>query len=85
VYKATSKDLIEDVPEGTVYFQQAGGGGGYGDAFARPPERVRKDVRNGVVSVEKARSDYGVIIRPETMELDPEATARLRSSRKEDG
>ncbi|MBI4775942.1 MAG: hydantoinase B/oxoprolinase family protein [Deltaproteobacteria bacterium] len=81
IYKAASKDLIEDVPEGTVYFQQAGGGGGYGDPYARSSERVRKDVRNGVVSIEKARSDYGVVIHPETLEPDPEATARLRMGR----
>src|SRR5499427_1311892 len=38
------------------------GGGGWGDPFARPAERVAEDVRNGVVSVESARTSYGVVI-----------------------
>lgn len=33
VYKTTSKDLVEDVPEGTILFQQAGGGVAYGFVF----------------------------------------------------
>ena len=33
VYKTTSKDLVEDVPSGTILFQQAGGGVGYGFVF----------------------------------------------------
>jgi len=35
-------------------------------------------VRNGFVSVEKAREDYGVAIDPATLEIDAAATARLR-------
>ncbi len=38
------------------------GGGGYGDPFERDPERVLRDVRDGRVSVERARADYGVVI-----------------------
>ncbi len=82
VYKALSKDLIEDVPAGTIYFQQAGGGGGYGPPYLRPVEKVLKDVRNDVVSVEKAREDYGVVIDPETLEVDREATEKLREQMK---
>ena len=32
VYQTTSKDLVENVPEGTILYQLAGGGGGYGKA-----------------------------------------------------
>jgi len=39
------------------------GGGGYGDPFERDPARVLDDVREGRVSVEGARNDYGVIHR----------------------
>jgi len=35
------------------------GGGGYGDPKERDPEAVRADVRNGYVSAEAARADYG--------------------------
>jgi N-methylhydantoinase B/oxoprolinase/acetone carboxylase alpha subunit len=38
------------------------GGGGLGNALARPVESVLEDVRQGYVSVERARSDYGVVV-----------------------
>ncbi len=78
VYQATTKDLIEGVGKGTEFFQQAGGGGGCGDPRTRPLAKVMRDVINGVVSPEKARSDYGVVVDPETLELDRKATAELR-------
>ena len=67
------------MPAGTVYFQQAGGGGGWGDPHERPAEKVLRDVRNGLVSVEKAREDYGVVIDTTTWTVDEAATASLRS------
>jgi N-methylhydantoinase B len=36
------------------------GGGGYGDPSARDPDRILQDVRDGFVTVEGARRDYGV-------------------------
>ena len=68
VYKTTTKDLLDNVPKGTVYFQQAGGGGGYGNPLERPVEQVVKDVKNGVISVEKAKEDYGVVVDTRTFE-----------------
>ena len=53
-------------------------GGGYGDPLAREPERVRADVVNGAVSDDAARDIYGVAFKPETREVDPEATGALR-------
>jgi N-methylhydantoinase B len=37
-----------------------GGGGGFGDVKERDPEEVRRDVRNGHVSLQAARDRYGV-------------------------
>jgi len=74
----TSKDLIEGVPGGTLYFQHAGGGGGYGDPKERPVEKVQRDVRNGVVSVAAARELYGVVLEAGSWDVDEDATARLR-------
>ena len=55
------------------------GGGGYGNPHERPVEKVVWDVRNGLVSIEGAKKDYGVVIAdPETLEVDTAATARLR-------
>jgi N-methylhydantoinase B len=55
-----NKDLITGVPKGTVYHQQAGGGGGYGDPKRRDRAKVREEVRDGVISAEVAREVYGV-------------------------
>ena len=80
-YLCTTKDLVENVPKGTTYFQQAGGGGGYGDPFLRPVEKVAQEVRNGIISFAAAERDYGVAVDPETFAVKEEETQRLRSSR----
>jgi N-methylhydantoinase B len=56
------------------------GGGGWGDPFARPAERVREDVLRRFVSVDGARRDYGVALDPATFEVDEAETARLRAA-----
>ena len=78
VYRTTTKDLVEDVPAETIYYQEAGGGGGYGDPKERPIDLVRKEVRNGIISVESAKEDYGVVIDSKTFTVDTEATEALR-------
>jgi len=59
-YKALSKDLIEEIPKGTVYRQIAGGGGGYGPPHERDKDAVNEDVLNEVVSKDQARNEYKV-------------------------
>lgn len=71
-------DLITDVPQGTVYHQLAGGGGGYGPPHDRPRERVAEEVRNGIISLPAARDVYGVVVDADTFEIDEQATASLR-------
>ena len=39
------------------------GGSGYGDPFARDPQRVLDDVVSGYVSLEAAEHEYGVVVR----------------------
>jgi hypothetical protein len=39
---------------------------------------VLEDVKNGLVSVERAASEYSVVIDAETQEIDHEATRGLR-------
>jgi N-methylhydantoinase B len=55
-----NKDLITGVPNGTVYRQHAGGGGGYGDPRLRDRDTLRREVRDGVVSSQAARELYGL-------------------------
>ena len=63
---------------GEVISIQTPGGGGYGDPFKRPAQRVLADVRMGLISVERAREAYGVAVHPETLEFDRDATLALR-------
>ncbi len=41
-----------------------GNGGGFGDPARRDPDLVRRDVKNGLVSAERAREVYGITIEP---------------------
>ncbi len=64
-------------PGDYVEFHSAGGGG-YGSPFDRDPEDVVQDVKNGYVSIEKACEDYGVIITPNSLEVNEAATVAYR-------
>lgn len=66
------------ISAGTVVQTMTGGGGGYGLVFERPCEEVLSDVRDGYVSVEGARREYGVVIDPDTLAVDEAATTKLR-------
>jgi N-methylhydantoinase B len=57
-----------------------GGGGGWGNAFEREPERVAEDVKQGFVSVDAAKRDYGVVVDPKTFAVDEAATKELRKA-----
>ncbi len=58
-----SKD-VTSIPRGTVFHQRAGGGGGYGDPRLRSRETLAAEVRDGVISREAARREYGAQIDP---------------------
>jgi N-methylhydantoinase B len=59
----------------------SGGGAGVGDPAERDPEKVRWDVINKFVSLEKAREIYKVAINPKTLQIDLEETRILRGQR----
>ena len=80
-HRPQSKEIVPDIPTGTVMRQVAGGGGGYGAPCHRPAEQVAKEVRNGILSSQKAREVYGVVVSPETLKADSAETDRLRGSR----
>jgi N-methylhydantoinase B len=52
--------------------------GGYGDPLERDPQRVLDDVIDEFISVESARTLYGVVIDPASGLMDHEATSQLR-------
>jgi len=78
-------DREEDVGKIDVLYLDPGdtlligtqGGGGYGDPLDRPMGNVLHDVHEGLVSRERARRDYGVVVMDE--HVDAEATTRLRA------
>jgi N-methylhydantoinase B len=74
-------DHVKVSPGDELYYQ-TWGAGGYGDALTREVERVEKDVRFRLVSVEKAKASYGVVIDKKTMKVDKAATEKLRAEMK---
>jgi N-methylhydantoinase B len=69
---------------GSVLSMLSGGGGGFGLADERSPERVLDDVVNGYVSPALARSEYKCIVRKtqRAYTLDQDGTRALRSLRR---
>lgn len=67
---------------GDIIVKLSGGGSGVGDPLDRDPEKVRRDVVHGLVSLERAREAYGVVLDPRTLEIDAAATEQLRKSRR---
>jgi N-methylhydantoinase B len=55
-----SKDMIHGIPDGTLYYQIAGGGGGYGNPKRRNRHAVEQDFQNGIISKEAAEKIYGM-------------------------
>jgi N-methylhydantoinase B len=81
--------VLGDIGKRTVYRPElhevirlwSGGGGGYGDPFARDPAAVARDVAAGLVSSERARDVYGVVLTGG--EVDRAATDALRRGHRE--
>jgi N-methylhydantoinase B len=69
----------------TIFRYLTNGGGGFGKALEREPERVKVDVRDGYVTIEGAARDYGVVVTgdpdndPEGLQIDQPATDRRRA------
>jgi N-methylhydantoinase B len=64
---------------GQTLVSVASGGGGFGDPRLRPPESVADDVREGLVSRQRARDVYGVVIAADGT-VERAETARLRDA-----
>jgi N-methylhydantoinase B len=84
---------FSDVPlnSGDIFSRPTAGGGGFGDPLERDPVLVREDVADDYVSLARARTDYGVVLRVidtdlAEYEVDAAATererARIRSQRR---
>jgi len=69
----------EPIRPGEICITRNSGGGGWGDPLNRDVGRVRDDVMNGLVSLQRAKDVYGVVIDSESFEVDEMATEQLRS------
>ena len=74
----TAKVTMTPMRRGDVFVHEQPGAGGWGDPLERDPARVLADVRNGLVSAEAARADYGVVVDTAALAVDAAATERLR-------
>ena len=68
-----------NIKYGDVFRHELAGGGGWGNPLERSIDKVVLDVRDGYVSLEGARRDYGVCIDQETGLADEEETKSVRS------
>jgi len=64
--------------KGDIVSIRSGGSGGWGNPLERDPVRVAEDYKNGLISLDVAKNIYGVVINPQTNEIDFEATRKLR-------
>lgn len=72
-------DNVKVSPGDQIIFRTAGGGG-WGDPLERDPVRVRNDVARKLMSAERARGAYGVVVGGPKNDLDLNATGDLRAS-----
>jgi N-methylhydantoinase B len=76
-----TENVIETIQPGERAANINPGGGGFGNPFDRDVARVVEDVKNGLVSLEGARRDYGVVITDrKTLIVDESATAAARAA-----
>jgi len=80
VLKEVDSNQILKVLPGERYRSQTSGGGGAGDPFTRDPQAVQDDVLNKKVSLQAARSEYGVVLDAKSLTVDVKATDALRKS-----
>ncbi|HET6183455.1 MAG TPA: hydantoinase B/oxoprolinase family protein [Acetobacteraceae bacterium] len=67
--------------KGEVFRHDLPGGGGWGDPVTRDLALVAKDLRDGLVTIEGAARDYGVVAQGDPPQIDAAATAALRAER----
>ncbi|PLR86800.1 5-oxoprolinase [Bacillus canaveralius] len=65
---------------GNKVIVRTGGGGGFGHPFEREASRVLDDVIDDYIDRQTALEQYGVVIKPEVLEVDEQETANYRKT-----
>jgi len=73
---------FSEVHTGDVFEIFSAGGGGFGDPYLRPAEKILEEVRDELISVQSAKEDYGVVVDTKTMTVNKAATEKLRRARR---
>jgi N-methylhydantoinase B len=68
------------IKQGDVFRHMLAGAGGWGDPLERDPELVLRDVRNELLSPDRAETDYGVVIDTGCWTVDLAATKKRRAA-----
>lgn len=76
----TSKGEREFTP-GMRVILDLPGGGGFFDPFERDPAAVAADVADGLVSLDAARDQFGVVLDPDSLRVNEDATRKERTER----
>jgi N-methylhydantoinase B len=71
--------LTMTLRRGQLFRHELPGAGGWGDALERDLAFVAKDLRDGLVTIEGAARDYGVVAHGDPPEIDGAATETLRT------
>jgi N-methylhydantoinase B len=72
------------LPPGTKIVLQTAGAGGYGDPFKRNPLSVANDVKEGLITPDRAREAYGVAVDEKTGSINKPLTKILRQKRQKE-
>jgi N-methylhydantoinase B len=77
---------MEAIPlkKGDVLRIVLAGAGGFGDPLDRDPGLVLEDVRDEKLSIAYVRREYGVVVDPEKLTIDLEATENERQARRKE-
>ncbi len=65
---------------GDAFRMRSGGGGGYGSPLERPVADVASDAKQGYISLAAVKDYYGVVLDPDSFEVDLAATETLRAT-----
>ena len=72
--------LTMTLRKGQVFRHELPGAGGWGNALDRDLDLVARDLRDGLVTIEGAARDYGVVATGDPPVIDQAATQALRAN-----